>query len=103
VTVTGYYASEDEGGTWSVYSEQYETADHDDPIDGTDVLIESGFPDMLAAEARVKTPFTPVAESDDGETCKRCGARVYLTQTATGTRLAHVGSKVIFCTPKSAR
>lgn len=35
------------------------------------------------------------------QTCKHCGLAVYPTQTAQGTRLAHVGSKMLFCGIKS--
>lgn len=55
-TYTRYYASESENGTWDVYSEQYtreSLLEGGDPVDGSDVLIDSGLQTFLVAEARV--------------------------------------------------
>ena len=38
------------------------------------------------------------AETVDNEHCRHCGVAVYRTLTAQGTRWAHVGTKVLFCT-----
>ena len=38
--------------TWSVYSEQYVHADDEDPIDGSQVLVESGLPSERDADRR---------------------------------------------------
>lgn len=55
MTHLNYYTSADGPGddaTWSLYSELYAHPDNDEPIDGSQTLVESGFPNMLAAEAR---------------------------------------------------
>lgn len=51
---TSFYTSADlpAGDTWSVYTEQYVNAEDDEPIDGSQELVESGFPTMQAAEER---------------------------------------------------
>lgn len=59
LTFTSFYTSEDfpNGGTWSVYSEQYHNLDDDVPIDGTQKLVEAGLPTEQAAEARASELF----------------------------------------------
>lgn len=57
MTYTLHYASQDGPGadaTWSVYSEQYESIDSPEPIDGSQVLVASGLPDEDAAHREAR-------------------------------------------------
>lgn len=62
---TSFYAT-NENGEWSVYTEQYESVDHDDPIDGTQRRVESGFPTYEAGLARAKELLRASREESNG-------------------------------------